>query len=768
MKQLLFFLLLLAVPKCGYAQTAKALWCSDQTTLVFVYDDNTYAAGDALTSHGVTYTVSTNYSVYLTTGSATWIANSPYTEVQNNATKVVFDESFKFARPRILRQWFYHFSFLTEVVGMENLNTSEVTDMEGLFRDCPELTSLDVTHWDMKKVKTIQELFTRCTKLDNLDVSGWEFEDLKNMYQAFMGCSYVSQLKVSDWNVSKVTDMGMLFRECSRLTELDVSKWETGKVENMAEVFSGCSNVAEIDVSGWNTESATTMSYMFYHCERVEALDVSNWNTSNVKNLTGTFAQCKKLSSLPVSHSDNNPDVWNTENVTTMKQTFWGCKSLTSLDISNWDTSEVKDMLYIFSDCELLPELDVSKWKTGNVTTMNSAFASCTNLKTIDVSRWETQNVTDFASMFQKCHKLDSLNVKGFNTAKAIKTSDMFWDCRGLKSLTFGEDFSMEKVTNPARMFRDCSKLRYIDFYASNDIDAISSKDRTDPTSRDMFFGVPRTTVIYLPHGSANVSGDTENVVYTDGSELKCDKYYSEDKVDIEFPRDFKTNRAEYSRTMSNTYGSVILPYAFTTNANIQAYTLDDEHPETMYFRDTETVPAHTPFAFKKLGNAEFIMEDATGGFGITVEATRSTNAGEDTWTGSKGTPYTHSENLGGWTTKGYYVSETVDDFDGTFYIAGDKFYKADGALTMYPHRVTFHGTWTKGTPSQDNNGAKFFNIAMGESEVITAIEEAALRKAEREAESIHDMQGRKVSSLQRGLNIVRMSDGTVRKLLRR
>ena len=34
------------------------------------------------------------------------------------------------------------------------------------------------------------------------------------------------------------------------------------------------------------------------------------------------------------------------------------------------------------------------------------------------------------------------------------------------------------------------------------------------------------------------------------------------------------------------------------------------------------------------------------------------------------------------------------------------------------------------------------------------------------EAEAIYDMQGRKISALQKGINIVRMNDGTTKKVV--
>ena len=302
--------------------------------------------------------------------------------------------------------------------------------------------------------------------------------------------------------------------------------------------------------------------------------------------------------------------------------------------------------------------------------------------------------------MFNECRSLTSLDLSHFDTSKVVSMTSMFKSCSSLTSLTFGKKFSTDNVNSCERMFRECRKLRYIDFYASDDTDAITSTNYTS-----MFGGTPATAVIYLPHGSKEVT-NRQNVVYSFGgnqNDLRCPKYYSEDKVDIELPRNFKTQAAEYKRTMSNSYGSVVLPYAFTTNSNIQAYTLNAEYTGMMYFKDAKTVAAHTPFAFKKLASGtEAIFTMTNNNFGITVYATRSTNAAEDTRTGAKGSPYTAGTNLSGWMAKGYYVTETVNDYSDAYYIANEKFYKADGGEGNIPEAK--HGFFDDEDDDMDMN----------------------------------------------------------------
>ena len=616
--------------------------------------------------------------------------------------EVVFDPSFADARPTACSIWFAECTNLTDIKGIEYLNTSEATSMSFMFYECKKLTSLDVSKFDTSNVTNMEGMFSGCTSLTNLNVS--------------------------KFNTSKVTNMGQMFYYCTKLVSLDVSHFDTSNVTNMEGLFYYGLSLTNLDVSNFKTSNVTNMQYMFWRCSSLTKLDVSHFDTSKVTN---------------------------------MRCMFGYCSSLTKLDVSNFNTSNVTDMVNTFVYCSSLTKLDVSNFNTSNVTSMQALFAYCSSLTSLYVSNFDTSNVTDnMRSMFAYCSGLTSLDVSNFNTSKVTDMNRMFNNCENLTSLTFGENFSTASIMSISEMFSGCSKLRYIDFYASKNVDAIKAVDRSNESDR--FYGVPKTTVIYLPKGSQAVS-NVVNVVYSydgDGNDLRCPNYYSEDKVDIELPHEFKTAKAEYHRTMSNksNYGSVVLPYDFTTNENIQAYTLDEEHTETMFFKDATTVAAHTPFAFKKLqsGNtADFVMTDVD--FGITVEATHTTSAEE------RGEPYTHNENLDGWTTKGYYINETVADYDGAFYIAGDKFYKASAALTLYPHRVTFHGAWTKSGTSGD---ARFYNInTVSDSETITAIEAADLRHTRSVAAEVYDVAGRRQPEMVKGLNIVRMNDGSVRKV---
>lgn len=159
--------------------------------------------------------------------------------------KVIFDDSFAKARPVTCMCWFFGCTNLKNIEGINNLNTTEVTDMGAMFRNCSSLTDLDVSGFDTKKVTTMGTMFSGCSKLYTLDVSGF---DTKN-----------------------VTDMYCMFNKCSGLTTLNVSGFDTKNVTNMREMFSGCSKLATIYVSDkFVTTNVTEGKNMFNMCKALE------------------------------------------------------------------------------------------------------------------------------------------------------------------------------------------------------------------------------------------------------------------------------------------------------------------------------------------------------------------------------------------------------------------------------------------------------------------------------------------------------------------
>ena len=206
--------------------------------------------------------------------------------------------------PENIEYWFDSLTNLTTIENMNNLDTSNVTDMREMFSGCSGLTNIDVT---------------------NLDTSN-------------------------------VTDMSGMFDGCGGLMSIDLSNLDTGNVIDMSSMFHNCISLTNIDVSGFDVGKVKNMKYMFWNCKSAESINVSTWsNTNNVEYMDSMFSGCTKLTNIDVSK-------FNTSNVTEMGAMFANCTSLTSINVENFDTSKVTEMVAMFSNCTGLTELDVSNF----------------------------------------------------------------------------------------------------------------------------------------------------------------------------------------------------------------------------------------------------------------------------------------------------------------------------------------------------------------------------------------------------------------------
>ena len=245
--------------------------------------------------------------------------------------------------------YFAGFDKMTSI-DLSALDTSEVTDMNGMFAECGSLTSLDVSTFDTSQVTNMSYMFASCGSLTSLDVSNFD--------------------------TSQVTDMSSMFCWCNGLTSLDVSKFDTSKVTNMSGMFSICRSLTSLDVSNFDTSNVTDMSGMFGTCMSLKSLDVSNFDTSNVINMRGMFSGGSN--DFPMDIEEINVSNFDTSNVTDMSNMFSYCSSLTSLDLSSFNTSQVTDMDGMFNYCRKLNQITVSnKWVIKSGASTTEMFSRC-------------------------------------------------------------------------------------------------------------------------------------------------------------------------------------------------------------------------------------------------------------------------------------------------------------------------------------------------------------------------------------------------------
>ena len=73
-----------------------------------------------------------------------------------------------------LESAFYGCSNMTSFTAGTGADTSSVTTMDSMFRNCSGLTSLDVSNFDRSSVTSMSIMFWDCTSLTSLDVSNFD------------------------------------------------------------------------------------------------------------------------------------------------------------------------------------------------------------------------------------------------------------------------------------------------------------------------------------------------------------------------------------------------------------------------------------------------------------------------------------------------------------------------------------------------------------------------------------------------------------------
>lgn len=424
-----------------------------------------------------------------TLNSKTYVPNwSNKDEIKKNVTTVVFDKSFASASPTTCRSWFNGFYQLTEIKGIKNLNTSNVSDMAYMFAGCTKLKSVDLTYMYSPYVKDMSYMFCDCSSLKTVYLKGL--------------------------NTSNVEDMKHMFERCISLGYLDLSSFNTQKVKNFEKMFYGCSWLKAIYASPKfvvvNSPNLISKALMFELCYQLagetksyypahvngdfakidggyflDATDLRPWVKQNDKTFTFYYGYKKTL-----GEGEYKLDDWlnkkNNDKTSFTKATFdesfalyqptscdsWFFYYLKLEEIENLhylNTSKVTTMEGMFMQCSVIKSLDLSAFETSNVENFYGMFAHCKKLESLDVSNFDTSAATNMREMFIRCLKLKTIDLTNFETAKVKTMTKMFSKSTNLKAVIVGRKFS-NSLDECTYMFADTPAQLYshIDDYLAN------------------------------------------------------------------------------------------------------------------------------------------------------------------------------------------------------------------------------------------------------------------------------------------------------------
>jgi surface protein len=400
---------------------------------------------------------------------------------------VIFDSSFATALPVSSYLWFGDCSNLEEIQGLENLNTSSMTQMTLMFSRCTKLVSLDLSHFDTSNVTSMDYMFDSCTKLKDVNLTSFDTKKLESTGYMFKNCISLEVLDLSSFTMgSIIVSAEGMFDGCSKLKTIYVnSAWDNSTwIYKGNLMFRGCTSLVGGAGTSWsesyiNADFACidrcppsyNLGYMTLKPEGYAFFSTSN-NTltfycddqlfkrtggtayslnvgSNDPGWSAIASQVNKVV-LDASFADARP--------TTIYKWFDRMSNLTEItDMKYLNTSEVTNMDFLFSGCQKLASVDLSRFDTRKVTTMSMIFDKCWELKTLDVSSFNTENVKDFSWMFNDCNQLKVIDLTGFDTRSGTCTNGMFSQCSSLTTIYVGDAWKMDNIHDSSQMFQGCS-----------------------------------------------------------------------------------------------------------------------------------------------------------------------------------------------------------------------------------------------------------------------------------------------------------------------
>lgn len=453
-----------------------------------------------------TQTLTLYYDTNFVEGNDQGISHSPLWQQLDERKKiksVVFDESFKDARPKDCGAWFWLFEALTTIEHLDYLNTSEVDDMRLMFSSCASLETLDLSSFNTEKVKYMYAMFDGAKNLRSIKLpKGFIGSSVTDLNATFKGCESLTELDLPGFNTANVTQMSSMFEKCSSLRSLDLSSFNTRKVAYMQNMFQGCTNLESIDLSSFDTENMKSMTGMFFSCTKLETLDLSSFATPKMVSMVDAFSNCKNLKKIYVTSA------FTTDKVTLDFSIFDGCVNLpnynpnkTGVEMAHtgeggyltaataswvrWDaptgtlsfhrgaTKPAGDNIlglgygknpeWDTHAAEIQKVVFKAGFRDETHTTCSNWFNGCTNLTSIEgIENLNTSNVKNMSGMFALCSNLETLDLSHFNTEKVTTMAQMFYGCTKLHDLNISS-FNTENVTSMNQMFSNCSSLDSLD-----------------------------------------------------------------------------------------------------------------------------------------------------------------------------------------------------------------------------------------------------------------------------------------------------------------
>ncbi|MBO4593297.1 MAG: leucine-rich repeat protein [Bacteroidaceae bacterium] len=343
---------------------------------------------------------------------------------------------------------------------------------------------------------------------------------------------------------------------------------------------------------------------------------------------------------------------------------------------------------------------------------------------------YKDYELTNFSSLNTSCSK--------------TQLDEMFTMIEGLDGATLTDKFYTYCHNELGLSAKDIMDFRskMLGIVYNTDVDNVVaeavSADATSLDLSDYSFVDPDELAAKMEAAESNLlvtvsptSGITGTNIINDGV---CSNLVITDGKPFSAPSDFTATEATYTRNMSNQWGTVCLPYAVSSSAAVKYYNITGVENGALVVSELATLPAGTPALVCKLT-----------GDGITATATNAPISA------------TINNTTGSVTMYGVFEQTQVNDASA-YYIKDNKFWKCNNYFNCGAFRAYF---------TISGSTSPSFSILIGDDDP-TAIGSVTADGDAANAAGIYGVDGKKYSTLQPGINIIKMSNGKTQKIIKK
>ncbi len=352
------------------------------------------------------------------------------------------------------------FANLTSLGSIElgNFDTSNTTNMSGMFRGCVKLSDFGETQINTAKVTNTSYMFSGVKDGVSSPTFNFMSSTASVTNAAYMFSGYQAMTLYLNWmNVSKVTNITGFITECFNLTTIyapagirdgykislpSFKKWTVEETSTVVTTLGSAQSsktirggvLAEIS-SSWKTEIANLGVDGISSASNITVLRLDS-----PKTVPNSFAKTGKQFSNGIEiyqhYSVKTQIAFVADEIYTATSAEGLFKELyvTKIIINNINTSRTTDMSFMFGWGHKLTSIEgLSKFNTSKVTSTAGMFTSSDLLTEIDVSSFDMSKVTNVTAMFMSCRALKCLDLSSWTLTGGLTTTSFVNGCSSLE-----------------------------------------------------------------------------------------------------------------------------------------------------------------------------------------------------------------------------------------------------------------------------------------------------------------------------------------------